>query len=385
MPRLPHGNPAIASLNRSVFSSLESRLAAHDGPVFPLHVGDTYLRPPPGAWLEEQTFARAPELNRYTSPKGSRELIAAACATRSARDGYEVEPANVLPVVGATGGLAAAVRALLAPGQEILLPGPHWPLIRGMSVAHGLVPVTVPFYDRATDAASARALLEGAITPATGAIYLNSPNNPSGLVLGAEALGAVVELAIAHDLWILVDEVYESLAFVDSVPRLTDFPEARERTVFVHSFSKAFGMAGFRVGYAVADPAVIERLEKLTTYLVYSVPSGGQRAAAQALLHGDAWLAETRAAYRRTGAAAARRLGVSEPAGGTFLFFDAAAALDDRGMMGFLEDCLGDGLLVAPGSIFGADYATYVRVCFTSIAPDGVATGIEILARRLGR
>ena len=196
--RRPEGNPAIASLQRSVFSQLAPRIAAHRGPVFRLHVGDTYLTPPPGARIEEQTHALEPSINRYASPKGRAGFIEAICARRSARDGGMVEPAQVLPTVGATGALSATVRALLAPGDHLMMLAPHWPLIRGMSVAHGLEVSSPPFYDRASDGPSARALLEAALRPETAAIYVNWPNNPSGLVPSREVVEAIVAFAPEH-------------------------------------------------------------------------------------------------------------------------------------------------------------------------------------------
>jgi DNA-binding transcriptional MocR family regulator len=99
---------------------------------------------------------------------------------------------------------------------------------------------------------------------------------------------------------------------------------------------------------------------------------------------GDAWVAETRAQYQRIGDAVADRLGVARPEGGTFLFLDLAAHLDDDGLEGFLRGCARDGLLLAPGPVFG-DYPTHVRLCFTAIAPEATMRGVEVLARRLGR
>jgi N-succinyldiaminopimelate aminotransferase len=162
-------------------------------------------------------------------------------------------------------------------------------------------------------------------------------------------------------------------------------PGAAERTIAAHSVSKSFAMAGNRVGYLVGPAETIDRIEQLTTYWVYSVNRGGQRAAAHALRTGGSWLESARGRYAEVGRAAARRLGVDPPEGGTFLFLDVAPSLDGRGMLGLLEDCLQQGLLVAPGEVFGRDYATWVRLCFTAVEPERALAGVDVLARLLGR
>jgi aspartate/methionine/tyrosine aminotransferase len=383
--RRPEGNPALRGLRGSVYSALAERLREHVGPLYPLHVGDTYLSPPPGAHLSDQSEEVAPGIHRYENPRGRATLLEAVAAHRSARDGVAVEPAEVLVTAGATAGLAAAVQALLSPGQRLVVLAPYWPLIRGMSVSFGLDVVEVPFYDRTPDAATARERLEAALTPATGAVYVNWPNNPSGLLSPPEVMAEVVDVARRHDLWILSDEVYEDYVYGGRAVARAALLAARERLVSVYSFSKAYGMAGNRVGYLVGPREALQRIGRLTTYTVYSVNTAGQRAAEVALREGGAWLAAAKAAYEATGRLAAARLGEPAPAGGTFLFVDVAASLDERGVLGLLEDCLEGGLLIAPGASFGEAYGAWVRLCFTSVPPDAVMAGVEVLARRLGR
>lgn len=385
MSRAPGGNPAIATLKRSVFSQLAPRIRAHEGPVYPLHVGDTYLEPALGAHLADQTEAVAPGIHKYASPRGRSGLIDAIVERRRTRPGEAgLQPDNVLITAGVTAGLSATVRALLAPGQTILILAPYWPLIRGMSISHGVSVRELPFYDRVFDAETAAAVLDEAVTPDVGAVYLNWPNNPSGAIPSAAVAREIAAFAKRHDLWILADEVYEELVFDGPSPSLAEFPDAQGRLIRTFSFSKAYGMAGNRVGYLTAPAEAAARIEQLTTYLVYSVSTGGQRAAEMVLRDGDAWLADTRTRYLAAGRESAQRLGLAVPRGGTFLFVDVGAHLDERGMLGFLEDCLAEGLVISPGEIFGAEYANYVRLCFTSAPPDQVRAGTEVLARKLG-
>jgi aspartate/methionine/tyrosine aminotransferase len=151
----------------------------------------------------------------------------------------------------------------------------------------------------------------------------------------------------------------------------------------VHSFSKAYGMAGTRTGWITGPATALEAVRKMGVHTFYAAPTAGQIAGWKALTGAaDAWLADTRAEYVRTGRAAAERLGVDAPEGGTFLFFDVADHLDGRGLGGFLERCADRGLLLAPGTSFGP-YPTWVRLCFTAVDPARALRGVDVLAELL--
>jgi aspartate/methionine/tyrosine aminotransferase len=215
------------------------------------------------------------------------------------------------------------------------------------------------------------------------ALYVNTPSNPTGRVIPRAWLEGLVAWARRHDLWLLFDEVYEEHVYRgEHVPGLSLAPE---RSFAVHSFSKAYGLSGYRVGYVAGPKAAIAEALKLSTHTVYAAPTAAQLAALRILEGaGDAWAARSREAYRSLGDATADRLGVPRPEGATFLFLDVAARLDGRGIPGFLEDAADRGLLVAPGSSCGP-YPSHVRVCFTSAPPDVVLRGVEVLAALLGR
>ena len=385
MARTTTGNPAIATLKRSVFSSLAGRLKEHSGPTYPLHVGDTYLDPPIGARIEDQSIRLDPSVHRYENPRGRAGLIEAIVENWPSRHSQPaITPEHVLVTAGATGALSAIVRSLLIPGQKLLLLAPFWPLIRGMTVSHGVEVVELPFYDRVTSRGEAREQLAKAADPALAAVYINSPNNPSGIVLAPEVVEEIVAFAKRHDLWILSDEVYEFLSFGPPPTSPVDLPNGRDRTLVVCSFSKAYGMAGNRIGYLVGPASAVTRVEQMTSYLVYSVCTASQRAAEQVIRQGDQWIRKAREQYQQTGRKAAQILNVDPPGGGTFLLLDVERHLDHRGITGFLEDCLDEGLLVAPGEIFGSAYENHIRLSFTSAKPQRVLDGVELLARKLG-
>jgi N-succinyldiaminopimelate aminotransferase len=382
MPRPPGRSPAAAALRGYPYSTLLAKLASHRGEVYPLHVGDTWRHAPQGGRPEE--LGRGiPGINRYTDVSGLPELRDAIAARTAARTGVRVSRENVLVTGGATAGLMAAVGALVSPGEEVLLLAPRWPLIEGHVRLAGATPVEVPLLSGEVSPETAVAAVLAMATEKTVALYLNTPNNPSGRLIPRASLEALAAWARLRNVWILADEVYEDYAYAG--PHAYAFPFAPERTIAAHSLSKAYGLAGARLGWLVGPEDALSEIVKFGAHTVYSAPTASQHAALRILAGaGDAWVEEARAEYAATGREAARRLGMPAPEGGTFLFLDAADALDGRGLMGLLEDVAGEGLFLAPGPSFGP-YPTHVRLCYTAVPPDVALRGVDVLARRLGR
>jgi len=365
------------------FSRLAERIRTHQGPIYPLHIGDTYMEPFEGGRMQDLSVEDHPGMHRYAPPSGRPDLVGAITETVRHRNGLEIDPDGVLVSAGATGALGAAIGMFLAPGEEVLILAPYWPLIRGIVSTFRGQAVEVPFYDRVDGPESAVEAIAERITERTTAIYVSTPSNPTGIVLPESWLVAIADLARRENLWILSDEVYERIIYSGKHVSIGQF--APERTFTAFSFSKAYGMAGNRAGYLVGPAEAVLQARKVSTHTFYSTPTGSQIAAHRALLDGQDWVDNARVLYGQAGEAAAQRLGVATPQGSTFLFLDVEAHLDERGIWGFLEDCLEDGLLLAPGPSFGAEYGHYVRVCFTSAPPETVAVAVELLAKRLGR
>jgi N-succinyldiaminopimelate aminotransferase len=383
MPRPPKLSPAVAAMPGAVYSPLGDRIRERRGPVYPLHVGDTWRDPFPAGRMEALAQAAHEGLHRYTATQGIPPRVDAIVEKARDRNRIACERDSVLVTGGATVGLSNAVGALVEPGDELLILAPFWPLIRGIAQSHRATPVEVPFFDRIFSVDAAIAALDAQRTDRSVALYVSTPSNPTGRVLPAAWLEAFAEWARRHDLWLLADEVYEEIVYGAEHVSLARF--APERTVTAFSFSKSFGMAGYRVGYLVGPPAVIAEAHKLHTHSTYSAPTPSQHAALAALRDGEAWLAETRASYREAGADAARVLGLPAPEGSTFLFLDVRDRLDARGLQGFLEDVFEDGVVLSPGASSGRDYVDFARLCYTALPPDRVAQAVRLLARRLGR
>ncbi|MCI0570767.1 MAG: pyridoxal phosphate-dependent aminotransferase [Myxococcaceae bacterium] len=382
MPRHPHYGPSVSRISGAVYSTLADRLSRHAGEVYPLHVGDTWMEPPEGCRMEDFTVAEHPGMHRYAPVQGLPVLLDAIVARTEARTGVPTTRENVLVATGATGALGAVAGALLAPGDEVLVLAPYWPLIAGIVTSFHGVPVPVSLLE--VDSVEALvATVRARLTERTVALYLNTPNNPTGRVLPRAWVEALVALAREEGLWLWSDEVYEDYLYAGEHVYVRTL--APERTFSAYSFSKAYGMAGNRAGYVVGPAEAMEQLRKVSTHSFYSTPTAAQLAAARALTGpGDAWAAKAAALYREVGNAAAARLGVPPPEGGTFLFLDVADALDARGLTGLLERCVERGLLVAPGPSFGP-FPHHVRLCFTCAPPEVVLRGVEALAQVLGR
>jgi N-succinyldiaminopimelate aminotransferase len=364
-----------------VFSPVAQRFDASAAELAPLHVGDTWMEPCDGARMEDLREAELPGLHRYSETRGVPALLDALVEKLRTRNRIPCQRDSVLVAAGATGALAAAVGALADPGEEVLILAPFWPLIRGIVQAFRATPVEVPFYDRVDSAEAAVEVVRQCLGPRSVALYVSSPSNPTGRVLPQGWLEALADLARREDLWLLSDEVYE-----DYVYRGEHFSVARaapERTLSVFSFSKAYGMAGNRTGYLAGPAEAIAGAHKVSTHTFYSAPTAGQLAGLRALREGDGWVDRARSLYRQAGEAAARALGLPVPEGSTFLFLDVRPYLDERGIDGFLEDCLADGVALAPGRSSGSGYEGWVRLCYTSAPPAVVDQAVRRLARRV--
>ena len=383
MPRPPECSPAVAGMPGAVFSPVASRLADLRALVCPLHVGDTWLQPFAGSRMEDLREAEHPDLHRYSETQGLPELISALAQKVRDRNRIACERAGVLVTAGATGALGAALGMCSAPGEEVLVLAPFWPLIRGIVQAFRATPVEVPFYDRVDSPDAAVAAVRERITARSVALYVSTPSNPTGRVLPASWLSALAELAQREGLWLISDEVYEDYVYRGEHVSIARF--APERTLTAFSFSKAYGMAGNRTGYLVGPAAAVTQALKVSTHTFYAAPTAGQLAGLRALRGGAAWVESARASYREVGERVAELLGVPPPEGGTFLFLDVSERLDARGIWGFLEDCLDDGVALAPGPSCGEAYTGWVRLCFTAAPPDAVLEAARKLAKRLAR
>jgi N-succinyldiaminopimelate aminotransferase len=341
------------------------------------------MEPFDGGRMEDLAVSDHPGMHRYCETRGISPLLDAIVEKVRSSNGLRCERESVLVAAGATGALASAIGQLAEPGEEVLILAPFWPLIRGIVQAHRATAVEVPFYDRVDSAEAAVAAVEERTGERSVALYLSTPSNPTGRLIPRSWLEALAELARRRDLWLISDEVYEDFVYRGTHCSIGQF--APERTLSVFSFSKAYGMAGNRVGYLVGPPTPVAEALKVSTHTCYHAPTAGQLAALAALRSGESWIYEAREAYRAAGEEAARILGVPPPEGSCFFFLDVRAQLGERKLLGVLEDCLEDGVLLSPGPSSGEDYPTCVRLCYTAAPPEQTLQAVRLLAKRLGR
>jgi len=284
-------------------------------------------------------------------------------------DGYTKD--HVIVTVGAMEGLMLSMMLLLDPGDEILIPDPCFPNYYGQAAIVGARAVPVPTYEEFEYRIQA-ADIEKAITSKTKAILLNSPCNPTGAVLTKKDVLAIAEIAKAHDLWVLSDEPYDCIIYDGIKPfSIAEIPEVRSRVFVYNSFSKAYAMTGWRVGYLLApDPAYTKKLAQLQESVASCVSTFSQAAAVEALKSTDCIDQMVEDYTRRRdilidGINAIPGFSCKKSAGSFYAFANIKAF--GKTSQEFAEELLKHaGVVVVPGSAFGAMGEGYLRLVFAN-------------------
>jgi len=248
---------------------------------------------------EASVFALDHGATSYTANLGLLELRRAI--SRYVARGYQVQydPTDeIMVTVGVSEALDLAIRAVVAPGDEVLYHEPcyvsYGPLV---TFAHG-VPVPVATH-KADHFRLTREALEAKVTRKTKALLLNFPTNPTGAVLTPSDVEQIAGFAIEHDLVVITDEIYAELTYEGERASIAAVPGMKSRTIFLNGFSKAWAMTGFRVGFSCAPPEITDAMMKIHQYTILCAPILAQQAAIEALEHGDNDVIEMRRAYHR--------------------------------------------------------------------------------------
>jgi aspartate/methionine/tyrosine aminotransferase len=226
------------------------------------------------------------------------------------------------------------------------------------------------------------------VGPRTVALYVTTPNNPDGKVLGRPQLEAIAGLARARNLWVLSDEVYEDLSYTSPHVSIAGLAGMAERTITVFSLSKSYALAGYRVGYAVAPPPIMQALRKIANHSVYNVADVLQRAALHLIedpLSAE-WLEDARRTYIEARDLAASVVTAPHhlPDGATYLFLDLRSYLPgEQPIWPLVERLLDAGVSVSPGEQFGPGFERHARLCFTAVPPERLRVGLERLEQVL--
>ncbi len=319
----------------------------------------------------------------YTSVVGEPELRRVIAARHRRSTSQEAGPEQVIVLAGAQCGLFSAALCILEPGDEIVVPEPMYVTYEAVIGATGARLVTVPLRSERHFHLDPRDLA-AAVTGRTRAVLLNSPHNPTGAVLTREAVEAVAEICIRHDLWLISDEVYASLAYDRPFVSPCGLPGMAERTVTVNSLSKSHAMTGWRLGWAVTPPEMVEHMANLALCMLYGCPGFVQDAAVVALEAELQEVAMMREAYRSRRDLVCERLGsvpglrCHRPEGGMFVMLDVRDT--GQSAYAFSEGLLEvAGVSVLAGDAFGPSAAGHVRLSL-GVSEEALRTACDRIA-----
>lgn len=297
--------------------------------------------------------------NQYPPGPGIPELRSAIADHQSRFYGIGLDPdTEVLVTAGATEAIAAAMLALLEPGDEVIAFEPFYDSYAACIAMAGAV--RVPLTLRAPDFRPDLDALRDAITPRTRLLLLNTPHNPTGMVLSPDELTAIADLARERDLLVVTDEVYEHLVFDGAHHPIAALPGMRERTVSISSAGKTFSFTGWKVGWVTGSPALVSAVRTAKQYLTYVSAGPFQYAVAEALRLPDSYFTTLRTDMRRKrdlldGGLRAAGFTVYEPQGTYFITTDIAP-FGEKDALAFCralpERC---GVVAVPSSVFYDD------------------------------
>lgn len=304
----------------------------------------------------------------YTSNAGLKELKVEISRYLERKIDVAYDPdKEVIVTVGGSEGIDLAFRAMLDPGDEVLIPQPSYVSYLPCAVLADGVPVVIPLQQK-NEFKLTREELEAAITPRTKILVLPFPNNPTGAVMSREDLEPVAEVVKEHDLFVLSDEIYSELTYKDDHVSIAALPGMRERTLVINGFSKGFAMTGWRLGYICAPEEIAKQMLKIHQYAIMCAPTNSQYAAIEGLRHCEGEVQEMRASYnqrRRYLMHEMKRMHLDcfEPFGAFYVFPN----IQEFGMSSeefatrLLEE---EKVAVVPGSAFGDSGEGYIRISY---------------------
>lgn len=311
----------------------------------------------------------------YTSNRGIVELRESITKYLQRYYAIDYDPhTEILITTGSSEALDLAFRAILDPGDEVIMTDPHYVAYPVCVSLAGGVPVLVPTYEK-NNFELMPADIKKKLTPKTKAILLSYPSNPTGAVMPRELLLEIAEIAIKNDLIIVSDEIYARLVYDSNHICMSSLPGIKDRVILIRGFSKAFAMTGWRIGYTAANPDLIEAMLKVHQYTMMCAPIMGQMAGVEALKENNNQDVEDMLAEydrrRRVIVKGFRDIGLScfEPKGAFYAF----PSIKSTGMT---SEEFADGLLkeekvaVVPGSVFGKCGEGYIRCCYATSMPD---------------
>ncbi|EGT3599813.1 aminotransferase class I/II-fold pyridoxal phosphate-dependent enzyme [Clostridium perfringens] len=310
----------------------------------------------------------------YSSNAGFIELREEISKYLNRRFSLRYNPKDeILVTVGGSEGIDLALRALVGPGDEVIIPEPSFVAYKGCTAFTGAIAKTIDL--RAEDDFKLTPeLLEEAITEKTKVVIIPFPNNPTGAIMNKEELQKIVDVLKDKDVIIISDEIYAELSYDEDHVSIASFPEVKEKTIVINGFSKAYAMTGWRLGYVCAHKVLIDAMKKIHQYAIMCSPTTAQYAAIEALKNGDESVAEMAREYnrrRRVLVDGFRSMGLDcfEPLGALYVF----PCIKSTGMSSdeFCEKLLlEEKVLAVPGNAFGECGEGFIRACYAASMED---------------
>jgi aminotransferase len=304
----------------------------------------------------------------YTSNAGLKELKVEIDRFLTRRYGMSYDPdKEIMVTVGGSEAIDLAMRAMLDPGDEVLIPQPSYVSYLPCAILTGGVPVPIELKVE-NEFRLTPEELEAAITPRTKILVMPYPNNPTGAVMEQSDLEKIAKIVIERDIFVISDEIYSELTYLDKHVSIASLPGMRERTVLINGFSKSHAMTGWRLGYACAPAVILKQMLKIHQYAIMCAPTTSQYAAVLALRDGDEDVAGMRDEYngrRRYLLHRFEEMGIEcfEPFGAFYVF----PCIKEFGMTSdeFATELLNaQKLAVVPGTAFGDCGEGFVRISY---------------------
>ena len=362
----PAPRPALAEIPGSLIREV-SEVGRYMPDVIPLWFGEPDTVTPD--FVREAAKAALDDGKTFYAPNPGIPPLREAIAAYLARINRPVATSRVAVTASGVNALMLVAQALLSPGDRVVIPSPAWPNMDGIARVMGAEVTDMPL--RLMNGIWRADLDEllAAITPATRLLFLNSPGNPTGWTLTSAEQRAILDKCRQTGTWILSDDVYERLYFAgDAAPSFLEIADEQDRVVSVNSFSKSWAMTGWRLGWIVAPPALMDAIGKLNEFNMSSAPTFIQHAGVVALDKGDTFIAETRARYLKARDIAHAALssipGITAPRpdGAMYLFLKVEGCTDSLALAKSLLHSARVG--IAPGAAFGAGGEGHLRLCF---------------------
>ncbi len=324
----------------------------------------------------------------YTSNLGLLSLRKEICRYVKSNYAVEYDPVSeCIVTVGVSEGLDLLLRAIINPGDEIIYHEPCYvSYAPGIQMAHG-IPVVVPTYEK-NDFALDPADLKKAITPKSKAILLNFPCNPTGATMPLDKLKEVAQIAIDNDILVIADEIYSELTYEGEHISIASLPGMRERTIFLHGFSKAYAMTGYRIAYACGPVDIIDAMMNIHQYSMLCAPINGQEAALEALRNGKTEMMRMKYEYRDRRNVITKRLNEMglkcfKPVGAFYVFPNITSS--GLSSNEFATRLLNEqNVAVVPGGAFGKCGEGFVR-CAYAASIDNIVEAMDRIALFLKR